>query len=149
MPQLAVETFPSQVFWVLLGFCAVYLFVSRVIAPRIEKTLENRTSHIENLENTANQLKLEAEKLEKNSSIAFENAALESAAEEKELISSFREKWLLKKGMLFDLFAKKSREDSLKLSVSADEVFNDLSNHMDDIMDAAMEGISCSLKKDD
>jgi hypothetical protein len=110
--------------------------------------LENRASHIENLGKIANQLSTEAEKLEKSSFIAMENAALASSAEEGRIISSYREKWLHKKSELFDLFSKKSREDSLKLSASADEVFNDLSTHMDDIVDAAMKSVSCSFKRD-
>lgn len=47
LPQLAVDTFPSQVFWLCLTFALLYLGVSFLFVPRIEGTLKKREDKIE------------------------------------------------------------------------------------------------------
>jgi F0F1-type ATP synthase membrane subunit b/b' len=118
-----------------------------VVAPGIETTLENRSSHIDELLEDAEQLKAEADKLEKKSFVILENAELESIAAEKELMASFREKGINEKKTLFSLFSKQSKEDAKRLSKSADDAFQSLSDNIDDMVNVAMNSISCSLKK--
>jgi F-type H+-transporting ATPase subunit b len=149
MPQLDVGTFPSQIFWILIGFLAIYMFVSRVVTPSIEETFENRISHIDSLVNTATQLKIEAKKLENESFIALENAEIDSSSAESKLLTSFREQSIKEKNMLFEMFSRKSIKESMKLSESVDRVFNEISGNIDNIMDAAMKSVSCSIKDDD
>jgi F0F1-type ATP synthase membrane subunit b/b' len=145
LPQLAVETFPSQVFWVLFGFFAVYVFVSNVLTPQIEETLENRISHIEALVNNAKQLETESKKLEQDAFIALEDAEIESAAAETKLMTSFREQSIKEKNMLYDMFSKKSKAESRILSTSVDNVFAEISDNLDGILDLAMKSIDCSF----
>lgn len=47
LPQLAADTFPSQIFWLCLTFALLYLGVSYLFVPRIEKTLKKREDKIE------------------------------------------------------------------------------------------------------
>lgn len=147
MPQLDVGTFPSQIFWILLGFLAIYMFVSKVVTPSIEETFENRISHIDSLVNTANQLKSEVKKLENESFIALENAEIDSSAAESKLLASFREQSIKEKNTLFEMFSKKSIKESMKLSESVDKVFKEISGNIDNILDTAMKSVSCSIKE--
>jgi len=149
MPQLDVATFPSQIFWILLGFLAIYMFVSKVVTPSIEETFENRVAHIDSLVDTANQLKSEAKKLENEAFIALENAEIDSSAIEQKLLASFREHSIKEKSMLFKTFSKRSKKESVVLSESINNVFNEISENIDNILDAAMKSVSCSLNNSD
>ncbi|MBQ7674716.1 MAG: hypothetical protein IJT36_09475 [Alphaproteobacteria bacterium] len=144
MPQLAVETFPSQIFWVLIGFFAVYVFMSTVIAPKIEKTLENRSSHIGSLVKRAEQLENDAKIIEKNALDALERAEVDATTAESKLIASFREQSIKEKEALYEVFSKQSRSKSKLLSEEAEKCFADISNDMDDIISTAIHKINGS-----
>ncbi len=47
MPQFDVSTFPSQLFWLLISFLALFLFTKYVSGPRIAYVLKSRQSKIE------------------------------------------------------------------------------------------------------
>ena len=136
MPQLAVETFPSQIFWILLGFAVVYLFMARVATPNILETLRNRTVHIDELLNAARQLRSEAEKLEKTATADLA---------ESELMTKFRERSVKEKEELYALYSEKSKQESASISLSADETFREISANMDEILDSAVKSISASV----
>lgn len=144
MPQLAVETFPSQIFWVLIGFFAVYVFMSTVIAPKIEKTLENRSSHIGSLVKRAEQLENDAKIIEKNALDALERAEVDATTAESKLIASFREQSIKEKEALYEVFSKQSRSKSKLLSEEVEKCFADISNDMDDIISTAIHKINGS-----
>ena len=42
MPQFDFTSFPSQIFWLVVSFIALYLVVSRIAVPRIAEVLEQR-----------------------------------------------------------------------------------------------------------
>ncbi|MDR2157969.1 MAG: hypothetical protein LBO02_01475 [Holosporaceae bacterium] len=147
MPQFATSTFPSQIFWILVGFSLVYLFVSRVFTPKLERTLLDRELHVENLLKAANKLKNEADKLEKDSIIALENAKIDSNAAESKVISAFREQSLREKDTLYELFSEKSKIESESLMKSSEDAFQSVSANMDEIVDEALAGVSCSMRE--
>jgi len=60
-PQFAVETFPSQLFWLAISFGALYLLMSGAALPRIEQGIAARSAHIHNLLSDAHRLRDEAE----------------------------------------------------------------------------------------
>ena len=122
MPQLAVETFPSQIFWILVGFFAVYFFMSTVVAPNLEETLENREQHVGSLVKKAEKLNSDAQKIEKNAFDALERVEVDSAATESKLIASFREQSIKEKDALYKLFAKESRSKSELLAEASEKV---------------------------
>ena len=141
MPQLAVETFPSQIFWILIGFCLVYFFISKVVTPNIEETLQNRAAHVDDLLNAAKQLRSEADQLENDALVALENAELESAAAESELITAYRDRALKEKEELYTLFTEKSKEESASLEESSEKTFKEISENADEILDAALKKV--------
>lgn len=48
-PQFAVDTFPSQIFWLTVTFATLYLLMSGAALPRIEQGMKARAAHIHNL----------------------------------------------------------------------------------------------------
>jgi F-type H+-transporting ATPase subunit b len=46
-PPLDTSTFPSQIFWLVVFFGALYLLMSRIVLPRIGSILETRRNRIE------------------------------------------------------------------------------------------------------
>jgi F-type H+-transporting ATPase subunit b len=146
VPQLAVETYSSQVFWILIGFVILYLYVANVVTPKIEETFEDRISHIDDLIKNAKKLEAEAQKLERDAFIALENAEIDSAAAESRLMSSFREQSIAEKSKLYERFSRKSKEESIELSRTVDKLFLEISENMDDIMNVAMNSIACSAQ---
>ncbi|MDR1560986.1 MAG: hypothetical protein LBS23_01375 [Holosporaceae bacterium] len=147
MPQLVTATFPSQIFWTLVGFFCVYIFVSRIAVPKIEEIINKRVALIDDLLKRANQLSFEANKLEKDSIVALENAQIESKTAETQLISDLREQNIKEKKLLYDSFAEKSVKEVKIISLSAQKALSDvLKNNIDDILNTAMSKAFGDLK---
>ena len=61
MPQLRFETFPSQIFWLVVTFSALYLVVGRIVLPQVRTTLGAREKRIGADRDQADELRKEAE----------------------------------------------------------------------------------------
>ena len=60
-PPFDSSTFPSQILWLVITFGLFYLFMQRVVLPRIASILETRRDRIAQDLNEANRLKEEAD----------------------------------------------------------------------------------------
>jgi len=74
MPQLDLATFPSQLFWLVVTFCALYYVMARHIIPRIHTVMENRQQRIEYDLDRAASLKAEAEQARESYELALAEA---------------------------------------------------------------------------
>ncbi|MGV8998470.1 MAG: F0F1 ATP synthase subunit B' [Parvibaculaceae bacterium] len=73
-PPFNAETFPSQIFWFVLIFIALYVILSRIALPRIESVLLTRQTRLtKDLEDAA------AAKAQTDAAIASYEAALADA----------------------------------------------------------------------
>ena len=63
LPQLDIQTYPSQIFWLIISFIVLYLLVSRVAVPRISEVLEERQERIADDLDKAETLKKKAEQV--------------------------------------------------------------------------------------
>lgn len=63
LPQLHVNTFVGQWFWLVISFGILFLIMWKVALPRLEGVIENRQERIAGDLDKAQQLKAEAEKL--------------------------------------------------------------------------------------
>jgi F-type H+-transporting ATPase subunit b len=88
MPQLNPEFWLSQIFWLTLTFGILYVFLSKIILPKISANLESRKSEIqENIEAAENQRhKSESKLLEYNKMLS------KSKLEAKNIFKNAREK---------------------------------------------------------
>ena len=90
MPQLNPEFWISQIFWLILTFGVLFLFLSKIILPKIGSNLETRKSQIlENIE-MAEKQREESEKKIKE----FEKIILDSKFEAKNHFNEVRQKTL-------------------------------------------------------
>lgn len=48
MPQLNLDTYFSQIFWLFLTFALIYFFVAKIFVPKIGRAVEGRKSSIKN-----------------------------------------------------------------------------------------------------
>jgi F-type H+-transporting ATPase subunit b len=64
LPQLRqVDTFVSQIFWLVVTFGLLYLMMSRVVLPRIGNVMEERQQKVDDDLSRAEKLKAEAEQV--------------------------------------------------------------------------------------
>ena len=47
LPQLDTTTWPSQLFWLVVLFCAGYVIMAKVVTPRIGAVIEERRKTLE------------------------------------------------------------------------------------------------------
>ncbi|MGF1659297.1 MAG: F0F1 ATP synthase subunit B' [Rubrimonas sp.] len=86
MPQLDFNTFPSQIFWLLVALVALYYILSKVALPRIAGVIEERHDAIEDDLDRAGELKRRAADAER----AYEAALAEARARAGEIAAKAR-----------------------------------------------------------
>ena len=102
MPQLNPEFWVSQIFWLTLTFGILYIFLSKIILPKISANLELRKSQIqENIEAAEKQRASSESKLRE-----YEDIILKSKLEAKNIFKDAREK------VLKEINSKKENLDS-------------------------------------
>jgi F-type H+-transporting ATPase subunit b len=82
IPQLAFDTFPNQIFWLVVSLVAIYFILSRVALPRIAAVLAERQGTLTNDLAAAEDLKRKAVEAE-----AAYNKALADARTEAQKIA--------------------------------------------------------------
>ncbi len=84
LPQLDVSTFPSQIFWLVVTFGALYLIMSRMVLPRLGAAIEERRDRIADDLDRAAESKRMAEEAEAayNRSLADARAKSQAIAAE-------------------------------------------------------------------
>jgi F-type H+-transporting ATPase subunit b len=86
LPQLNLDTFPSQIFWLVVALAALYLLFSRSVLPRISGIIEERSDAVEDDLDRAAEFKRRAEEAEK----AYEQALSDARAEAQRIADATR-----------------------------------------------------------
>lgn len=100
MPQFDINTYYSQIFWLIVTFSLLYIFVYKFIVPKIERVLNNRQSNIQDNIAKADELALEIEKLNKYYNEEITRISTEIDRLKKEKIDSLEAEFLIKKNNL-------------------------------------------------
>lgn len=79
MPQLNFDTWPNQIFWVLVALVLIWLVLTRIAMPRIGGVLATRKGTIGNDLAAAEELKAKAKAAEAAYNAALEQARAEAA----------------------------------------------------------------------
>ena len=79
LPQLKVETWPSQLFWLVVIFGVGYVFMARVVTPRIGSVLEERRSRLDDDLTRAREASTEAAQTRADYEASLEAARNEAA----------------------------------------------------------------------
>lgn len=84
MPQLCMEWFPNQIFWLVVTLVVIFLILSRVALPRIASVLAERQGTITNDIAAAEELKLKAQDAE----TAYNKALADARAEAGKIVAA-------------------------------------------------------------
>ena len=87
MPQLAFETFPSQIIWLFLTFTILYIVMAKIALPKIANALELRRDIIARDLEEAEHFRDESEKAQ----IKYENSIKEAHNKSNEIIKITKE----------------------------------------------------------
>lgn len=142
MPQFAVETFSSQVVWVLVGFFAIYIFVSFFVTPNLQKTFSDRERKIGGLLGRSDELNSAAQKVSDETQTILEKSRVEVAAVESKLISSLQCQNIKEKEKLELVFQEESRKESEKLARLSEECFGEIAGEVGGIVRVAVRKLS-------
>jgi F-type H+-transporting ATPase subunit b len=80
LPQLNFETWPSQIFWLLVALVVLYYLMSKIALPRIASALEERADAIASDLDRAEELKRKAEEAERDYRQALAEARAKAQA---------------------------------------------------------------------
>lgn len=61
LPQMCTDTFPSQIFWLVVCFALLYVLMSRLTLPKIGRVIEERRDRIANDLGKAEDLRAQSE----------------------------------------------------------------------------------------
>ena len=86
MPQLDLNTWPSQIFWLAITFFALYLVMSRIAIPRTGGVIEQRRSTISGDVAAAQRLKTDVDSTIKS----YEAALADSRAKSQAIVTQNR-----------------------------------------------------------
>jgi F-type H+-transporting ATPase subunit b len=87
-PPFDPKNFPSQIFWLVLAFVALYLILWRAALPRISGILQGRQRHIGDLLGEAQHFKAQSD----DAIAAHEKALMEARARAQTLANETRER---------------------------------------------------------
>jgi len=111
MPQLDFNSFPNQIFWLVVALVVIYLILSRVALPRIGSILAERQGTITNDIATAEDLKARALEAEE----AYDKALADARSEALKIAAEARAEI---QGDLDDAIAKADAEIAAKAAES-------------------------------
>ncbi len=111
-PPFQSETFPSQIFWLVLCFVALYVLLSRVALPRLGNLIADRNAKIEGDLDAANRLRNESEAAQ----ASYEKALADARAKAQALASESQAKAASEAEA-----QRKQLEDGLKTKLDAAE----------------------------
>ena len=140
MPQLNPEFWISQIVWLIITFGILYIFLSKLILPKISDNLESRKTQIlENIETAEKQREESEQKIKEFEKIIFDNKIIA-----KNYFNEARRK------VLEDINKKKNalEKDIDEEISSAEEEINKLKKNSDDkITKIAIETSSDLIKQ--
>jgi F-type H+-transporting ATPase subunit b len=87
-PPFARDTFPSQLFWLVICFVALYLITSRLVQPRVAGIIETRKNRIAGDLAEASRFKSEAD----DALAAYEKALADARARSQAIATETRDK---------------------------------------------------------
>ncbi|PZQ96653.1 MAG: ATP F0F1 synthase subunit B' [Cereibacter sphaeroides] len=127
MPQLNFETWPNQIFWLLVTLVAIYLLLTKIALPRIGSVLADRSGAISNDLAAAEELKQKALKAEQ----AYNEALAQARADANRIVAEARA------AIQKDLDAATATADArIAKELAASEV------RINEIRDGAMEAVT-------
>ncbi len=140
-PQLNATTFPSQIFWVILGFFCVYVIMAFFAVPRLRKILGDRQSYVDNLLDVAKKFNEKSEKLGKESRNLLAETKQIIYRDEARLIEELNKKNAEINRKISQSVLEQRNREIASLSDSSEEVFKEVSADLDELVNLAMQKV--------
>ena len=140
MPQLDPKFWFSQIFWLIITFGFLFIFLSRIILPRVSDNLEKRKSQIKENIGAAEKYRFESDEKIKE----FEKIILDSKIKAKNIYNDARQK------IIEDLDKKREtleNEINLEIENAEKEIIDLKSNSSKKINDIAVETCGDLIKQ--
>ena len=126
MPQLNIDTFASQIFWLLITFGILYLIMARSALPTIREVLLNRQSRISEDLRKAEKLKEEAESAEEDFTSVIVNARSKAST----MLAKIRDDSTIESerrhAKLDETFVRQAKESEHRIEVLKKEAVNSM-----------------------
>ena len=122
MPQFNVQSFPSQIFWLVITFSILYIMVTWVLLPRIRENIRLRKNKVLNNLERSEAIKNDIEKMKKEYDLKLNEA--------KENVSSMIKKSVLKSAEEFNNQVNMVKK---KIEIKQKEVENNLIKYKNEI----------------
>ncbi|MEM9234597.1 MAG: F0F1 ATP synthase subunit B' [Pseudomonadota bacterium] len=132
LPQLDVDTYASQIFWLLITFGILYFLCARVFLPRLGGIIEERRNRIADDFDQAAEFKREAEEAE----AAYMKSLADAKARAAQIAAETRAQI---DAEIAELQAETDRELEAELSSSEDRIAKTTKAANAAVMDAAKE----------
>ena len=139
LPQLAAETFPSQIFWIVLGFFCVYGIMAFFAVPRLKKILDQRRSYVDNLLDISKRFNEKSERLEREATDLLAKTKQEIYCDEAKLIEELEKRSSNEKQRISDEILRHTKSEIASLNASSEEVFKEVSDDLDQFIDLALQ----------
>lgn len=92
LPQLDVATYSSQIFWLIICLCSLYLSMKFIFIPRLLRAMDNRNLHIQKLMEEAAYMQVEADEINQKYKDEMKELNLEAQKIRNTTISLFEKK---------------------------------------------------------
>lgn len=141
LPQLATETFISQIFWVVLGFFCVYGLMHFFAVPKLKRILEDRQGYVDELVNSAKLFEEESKKIEKESEELLSETRKKILSEETKFVEKIENASMEEKKKIANDILKRTEEEIVLLDADTDQVFKEVSADLDVLLDLASDKV--------
>tara|TARA_Y100001960_G_C14373904_1_gene680496 strand:+ start:74 stop:703 length:630 start_codon:yes stop_codon:yes gene_type:complete len=163
MPQLDVQTFSSQIFWLVVTFLITFLILKLSITPKLSEILSNRKNRIDSDILEAKKAKEEAEKVKLEQEKSISDAKSNAALIVKEVIDKSNHTIRENETIAKEKFQKKISEAEKKILSLKSDILNNISDTATDLtilitqkfsgsnisLDLASKAVSESIKNSD
>jgi len=141
LPQLNASTFPSQIFWVVIGFFCVYGIMSFFAVPRLKRILDDRRLHIDSLLSVAKKFGEKSEKIEKEAEDLLAKTKREILVAEEKLTGELEKRSLGEKQRISKEILENANKEIDSLKISSEETFKSMSSDLDELVGLALQKI--------
>lgn len=147
MPQLDSESFPSQIFWLIVAFGTLYYLLNRKALPRVAEILEARQERIGADLDRAARLRSEAEEAQRRHEQVVAEAQARSGAEAKAVQERVQAEIAKRQAGLDADLAKQLADAESRIGAARERALAEVQNVAAEVAGAAVERLA-GLKLD-
>ncbi|MDJ0685856.1 MAG: F0F1 ATP synthase subunit B' [Alphaproteobacteria bacterium] len=138
MPQFAqIDTFVSQIFWLLVTFTILYILMSRVILPRISETLTNRQNKIDDDLGKAEELRGKAAEIQSAYEHALAQATETARSVHRDAAEAIAARSEKEHGELAEKLAAEAAEAEARIDKGKTDILTEMRDDAVEIVQAA------------